>query len=51
MWKSLWRMHFKFREARIIGGDKGARVGVMGGLRGPDSMRKEGMGNLFGNKG
>ena len=28
-----------------------AGVGVMGGLRGPDDMRKEGMVNLFGNEG
>ena len=38
----------EFREARIVGGDKGAGVWVMGGLRSPDSMRKEGMENLFG---
>ena len=42
---------FEFREARIVGDDKGAGVGVMGGLRGPDGMRKEGMGNFFRNKG
>ena len=39
---------FEFRKARIVCGDKGAGVGVMGGLRGPDCMRKEGTGNLFG---
>ena len=42
---------FEFREARIVGGDKGAGVGVMGVLRGPDGMTKEGRGNLFGNEG
>ena len=42
---------FGFREARIVGGDEGARVGVMGGLRGLDDMREEGMDNLLGNKG
>ena len=36
---------FEFREARIVGGDKGAGVGVM------DGMRKEGKRNLFGNEG
>ena len=25
---------FEFRKARIVGGDEGAEVGVMGGLRG-----------------
>ena len=39
---------FEFREARIVGGDEG--VGVMGGWRGRDGMRKEGMGNLLGEK-
>ena len=33
---------FGLREARIVGGDKGTGVGVMGGLRGSDGMRKEG---------
>ena len=42
---------FEFREVKIVGGDKGARVGGMGGLRGPDGMRKEGIGNLFSNEG
>jgi hypothetical protein len=42
---------FEFREARIVGGDKETGIGVMGRLRGPDGMRKEGMGNLFGNEG
>ena len=42
---------FEFREARIICGNKGGGVGVMGGLRGHDGMRMEGMGNLFGYKG
>ena len=27
---------FKFLKARIVGGDEGAGVGVMGGLRGLD---------------
>ena len=42
---------FEFREARIVGGGEGAGAVVMGGLRGPDGMRKEGMGNLLGNEG
>ena len=42
---------FKFREARLICDDKGARVAVMGGLTAFDVLRKEGMGNLFGNVG
>ena len=29
---------FEFWEARIVGDDKGAGVGVMGELRGPDDM-------------
>ena len=33
---------FEFWEARILGGDKGAGVGVMGGLKGLDGMREEG---------
>ena len=40
-----------FREARIVGGDMGAGVGVMCGLRGADGIKKEGTGNLFGNEG
>ena len=42
---------FEFWEATIVGGDERAGVGVMGGLRGLDGMREEGMGNLHGNKG
>ena len=42
---------FEFREARIVGGDEGAGVRVMGGLRGLDVMREEGTGNLLGNEG
>ena len=42
---------FEFREARIVGGDKEAEVGVMDGLRGPEGMRKEGTENLFGKEG
>ena len=34
---------FEFQEARIVGG-------VMGGLKGPDGMRKEGMENLLSNE-
>ena len=41
---------FEFREARIVGSDKGAGFGVMGGLRGLDGMR-EGTGNLLGDEG
>ena len=33
---------FEFRKARIVGGDEGAGIGVMGGLRGLDGMRGEG---------
>ena len=40
---------FKFWKARIVGGHEG--VGVMGGLRGLDGMREEGMGNFLGNEG
>ena len=29
---------FEFQEARVVGGDEGARVGVMGGLRVLDGM-------------
>ena len=42
---------FEFQEARIEGGDEGAGVGVMVGLRGLDGMREEGKGNLLGIKG
>ena len=42
---------FEFRKARIVGGDEGAEVGVMGGLRGIDRLRAEGKGNLLGDKG
>ena len=35
----------EFQKARIVGGDKGAGVGVMGGLR------EEGIGNLLGDEG
>ena len=38
---------FEFREARIVGGDKEAGVGVMGGLMGPRWREK----GLFGNEG
>ena len=41
---------FKFRKARIVGGDEGAGVLVMGGLRELDGLRVEGMGNLFGDE-
>ena len=30
---------FEFRKARIVDGDEGAEVGVMGGLRGFDGLR------------
>jgi hypothetical protein len=43
---------FEFREPRIVGCDKGTGVGVMGVLGGgPDGMRKEGTGNMFGYEG
>ena len=35
---------FGFQEARIVGGNEGAGVVVLGGLRGLDGMREEGMG-------
>ena len=41
---------FEFRKARIVGGDEGAGVGVMDGLRGLDGMREEGTGNLLGDE-
>ena len=41
---------FKFREARIVGGDKGAGIGDVDGLGGLDGMKK-GMVNLFGYEG
>ena len=44
-------MLLSFREARIVDDNEGAGVGVMGGLGGPDGMRIEGIGNLFGYKG
>ena len=42
---------FEFRETMIIGGDEGAGVGVMGGLRGLDGLREEVTGNLLGDEG
>ena len=42
---------FEFRKARIVGGDEGAEVGVVGGLSGLDGLRVEGTGNLFGDEG
>ena len=42
---------FEFREAKIVGDDERAGVGVMGGLRGLDVLREGGMGNVFGNEG
>ena len=41
---------FEFRKARI-GGDEGAGVRVMGGLRGRDGLREYGTGNLLGDEG
>ena len=41
---------FEFGKARIVDGDEGAGVGVMGGLRELDGLRVEGMGNLFGDE-
>ena len=41
---------FEFRKARIVGGDEGAGVGVMGGLQRLDGKREEGSGNLFGDE-
>ena len=37
---------FEFRKARIVDGDEGVGVGVIGGLRGLDGLREEGTGNL-----
>ena len=42
---------FEFVEARIVGDDKRAGVGPMGGLGGPNGMIKEGTGNLIGYEG
>ena len=42
---------FELREACIVGDYERVGVGVMGGLRGLDGMRKEGTGNLLGNEG
>ena len=39
---------FKFWKASIVGDDEGAEVGVMGGLRGLDDLREEGMENFLG---
>ena len=44
--KAFSKNEFKFREARIVFGNKGARVGVLVGMGGPD-----GLSNLFGNEG
>ena len=41
---------FEFGDARIVGGDERAGVGIMGGLSGLDGMR-EGTENLLGNEG
>ena len=38
--ESLSEDVFEFRETRIVDGDKGTGVGVIGGLREPDGMRK-----------
>ena len=38
---------FEFREKRATCGNKGAVVGVMGGLGEPEGMRLEDTGNLF----
>ena len=38
---------FEFREVRIVGGDKGIGVPIIGGLRESDGMRKVGTGNLL----
>ena len=40
-----------FISSRIVVGDKGIGVGVMGGLRGLNGMREEGTGNLLGEEG
>ena len=42
---------FEFRKARIVGGDEGAVVGVLGGLRELDGMREEGTADLLGDRG
>jgi hypothetical protein len=39
---------FEFRKARIVGGDEGADVRVMGGF---DGLREEGTRNLLGDEG
>ena len=48
--KTFSKDAFEFREAWIVSGDKGVEAEVMSGLRGPDGMRKEGMGNFFGDE-
>ena len=42
---------FEFRKARIVYGNKGGGVGIMGGLIGPDGMGMEVTENLFGYEG
>ena len=41
---------FEFQEARIVGGDEGAGIGVMVGLKGHDGMREEGKAKLRGDE-
>ena len=41
---------FEFRKTRIVGSDEGAGVGFMGGLRGLDGLKEEGMGYLLGDE-
>ena len=42
---------FELGEPRTVCGNKGAGVGIMNGLEGPDGMRMEGMKNFFGYEG
>ena len=42
--KTFTEYPFEFQEARIVGGDERAGVGVMGGLKGLDGMKEEGRG-------
>ena len=49
--ENVFQDTFEFRKTRIICGNKGAGVGVMGGLEGPDNKRMEVMGSLFGYEG
>ena len=48
--RTFFKDVFEFREAMIVCGNNGCGVGVMGRLVGPNGIRMEGRGNLFGYK-